>query len=637
MHRLYEAPGLDENMLGWRQLIKIQRSWFGKPNCFAFYFKTECGFQVAVVARQPAILATDDCYLQVSSKHWLTKFGNMKIINAFTGRSLRFEINDQITNDFYAHVECGQETNVDKSDKILQLCKKQPELGGYQINDKFHDWLVSRQRYWGTPIPTIECKDCGIQPVPDQCLPVQLPEIDQTQASQNKKEVDQNENSLTSRLKELAPESWLHTNCPQCGQAAVRETDTFDTFVDSSWYFLRYASLPSSRLPFEIVPNSRPVWLYLGGSEHASGHLFYARFVYHFLRVHGFLPGTDERSEPFQRILFQGMVNSRTFAHQGKYITQEEAKQLVQGGQVKKKHIVTRFEKMSKSKANGVDPLFLLDKYGMDATRYCVLGATSSQKTRNWQSEQSEFYSGMRTLRKLILTIEQFIYGRQIEMEKSRAPVVRRFTMRKVKEPETVDTILKAFQTVRNLTVRDVTIAFEFDLKPGAASKRLQEMLDFVRKQSLTQPVGLHPVYQRCLADLLVMFSPILPHLCEELWTGLRDHMNWDQLKDFDYRQEKLCCEQPWPQMDAYFEKCIQLSWLPENGKHMQRLQIPVDKQILVEDRRTLLEGIVRKTLEERDDLQTLKVQRLSIYPQLHCDVLLVSPDYVQENEFDED
>ena len=168
--------------------------------------------------------------------------------------------------------------------------------------------------------------------------------------------------------------------------------NTLDTFVDSSWYFLRYASEPKIYEPYNLVNCKDPVWLYLGGSEHCKGHMFYSRFIYSFLKEKGLL--NSDHAEPFDKILFLGMVNGKTLNYQGKYLKEDDVEKLVEEGKLKKEDIRFKYEKMSKSKMNGVSPENLVKKHGIDITRYCVLGYTSSQKTLNWKGEKAEFNEG---------------------------------------------------------------------------------------------------------------------------------------------------------------------------------------------------------------------------------------------------
>lgn len=183
-------------------------------------------------------------------------------------------------------------------------------IGGYWTSAKLRDWLISRQRFWGTPIPIIHCSNCGIQPVPRNQLPVVLPTISQ---------MPEKSNSVLAENIE-----WVNTVCPKCQGEAKRETDTMDTFVDSSWYFLRYLDPKNQQEMFskEKAKKLTPVDLYIGGKEHAVLHLYYARFVNHFLHSLGLLP----EKEPFKKLLVQGMVMGRSYRIKGtgKYLPENK-------------------------------------------------------------------------------------------------------------------------------------------------------------------------------------------------------------------------------------------------------------------------------------------------------------------------
>ena len=180
---------------------------------------------------------------------------------------------------------------------------------------RLRDWGVSRQRFWGTPIPVIHCSDCGIVPVPDEDLPVELPDVPPGVDPYAMEVTDGD--ALTDPLQQLSPlsrfDDWLWTKCPQCGSRARRETETLDTFVDSSWYFDRYIDSQNCEAPFseERAGRMLPVDVYVGGIEHAVLHLLYARFVQRFLHSEGLLGVAPP--EPFKKLLTQGMVLGRTF------------------------------------------------------------------------------------------------------------------------------------------------------------------------------------------------------------------------------------------------------------------------------------------------------------------------------------
>jgi len=216
----------------------------------------------------------------------------------------------------------------------------QQKTGKHTITYRLRDWGISRQRYWGTPIPIVYCDNCGIVLVPDDDLPVKLPEKVQL--------------GKTTQNPLLSVTEWVNTTCPKCGGAAIRETDTMDTFVDSSWYFARYADAKNDKIPFdkEKADYWLPVDKYIGGIEHAVMHLMYARFFHKFMRDIG-LVSSDE---PFARLLTQGMVYKDG-------------------------------AKMSKSKGNAVDPQYIIDRYGSDSLRVFMLFASPPEKDVEWNDE----------------------------------------------------------------------------------------------------------------------------------------------------------------------------------------------------------------------------------------------------------
>lgn len=290
----------------------------------------------------------------------------------------------------YSHSELNEKQN--------QICDtaKQLNFGGYWTSAKLRDWLISRQRYWGAPIPIVHCPDCGSQPVPREQLPVLLPKVSH---------MPEKSSLLAHNAK------WRDTTCPKCQGHAKRESDTIDTFVDSSWYFLRYLDPKNDKEMFSAEKAKRmtPVDLYIGGKEHATLHLYYARFVSHFLHSVGLLP---ER-EPFKKLLVQGMVMGRSYRLKGtgQYL-KENMIEIVGKNytnysgvyrsysplfwiDLKKNKAVTKdsresvvisWEKMSKSKCNGVDPENLFKQYGIDTTRLLILADVAPTSHRQWNT-----------------------------------------------------------------------------------------------------------------------------------------------------------------------------------------------------------------------------------------------------------
>ena len=249
---------------------------------------------------------------------------------------------------------------------IVQKLRSE-NLGHTTINYKIRDWLISRQRYWGTPIPIIHCDHCGPVPVPEKDLPVMLPEV---------KTITAKGGNPLSQIPEF-----VNAKCPSCGSDAKRETDTMDTFMDSSWYFFRYLDPKNKELPFDPKLASRniPVDIYIGGVEHAILHLLYARFISKFLGSIGMFDGAKFKFEPFKQLVTQGMVQGKTYINpeNGRFLKPDEVELDTAKGHpiIKATGLAPQvsYEKMSKSKYNGADPNQCIAKHGPDATRAHIL------------------------------------------------------------------------------------------------------------------------------------------------------------------------------------------------------------------------------------------------------------------------
>ena len=339
------------------------------------------------------------------------------------------------------------------------------------VQYRLRDWGVSRQRYWGTPIPIIRCASCGAVPVPRDQLPVVLPEdID----------FDTPGNPLDRHA------TWKHAACPSCGAAAERETDTLDTFVDSSWYFIRFASQPKDR-PFDRAEAEKwlPVGQYIGGVEHAILHLLYARFWTRALQRLGEL----DFAEPFKGLFTQGMVTHETYrAGDGSWLSPDEVKRdgddwiQIESGQA-----VTpgRIEKMSKSKRNTVDPEPILAKYGADAVRWFMLSDSPPERDLEWS--------------------EAGIEG------------AARFTQRIWRLASTIDEATGADAALRrklHRTIAAVGVAID-GLQFNKAVAQLYELVNAIEKAG---PSADRNIAVRTLVKLV---SPMAPHLAEEAWSTL--------------------------------------------------------------------------------------------------------------------
>ncbi|KEF58076.1 leucyl-tRNA synthetase [Exophiala aquamarina CBS 119918] len=246
---------------------------------------------------------------------------------------------------------------------------------------RLRDWLVSRQRYWGTPIPIINCSSCGTVPVAEDHLPVELPKLDSSIQGQ-----------IGNPLDKI--DDWVNCQCPKCNGPAKRETDTMDTFVDSSWYFMRFLDPSNETEPFSSRSTEGivPVDFYVGGVEHAILHLLYARFIYKFLCSQGHISEKAGPAEPFQKLIAQGMVHGKTFSdpETGRFLLPQELELKGDLPTIKatgKSPSVT-WEKMSKSKYNGVDPSTCIQKFGADALRAHILFAAPVSEVLQWDEEK---------------------------------------------------------------------------------------------------------------------------------------------------------------------------------------------------------------------------------------------------------
>lgn len=327
------------------------------------------------------------------------------------------------------------------------------------VNYRLRDWGISRQRYWGTPIPIVHCPDCGPVTVPDEELPVELPEFEPTRG-----------NPLD------ATEEFVETECPDCGGKAKRETDTMDTFVDSSWYFLRFVSLSSTH-PFdsERANDWLPVDLYVGGIEHAVMHLLYARFVTKALSDVGLLA----HREPFTDLITQGMVQ-------------------LDG------------EKMSKSKGNVVSPQRIIEEYGADTARLFVMQAAQPERDFDWTD------SGVRSTRAFVERLHDLVIeytandGGAEEYNPDPDPDHEGDLDRRAAEHidrEIDATILTAQDSYESLSFVN-------------ALREIRELVGLLDRYQEYTPSRVQ-TFERGLSVVVKLLAPVAPHLCEELWAEL--------------------------------------------------------------------------------------------------------------------
>ncbi|MEE2746244.1 MAG: leucine--tRNA ligase [Pseudomonadota bacterium] len=394
--------------------------------------------------------------------------------------------------------------NVSEAKEAVANKLEQMNMGHREINFRLRDWGVSRQRYWGCPIPIILCPDCGIVEVPEKDLPVKLPKDVSFQKSGN--------------LLEQHP-TWKHVKCPKCGNEAQRETDTFDTFFESSWYFARFCSPNSgSGLDRAAVDYWMPVDQYIGGIEHAVLHLLYSRFFSRALKECGYMG----LSEPFEGLITQGMICHETYQDNlGNWLYPSEVVSL-NGKFVKANDrsavTVGRSEKMSKSKKNVVDPERIIDEYGADTARLFMLSDSPPDRDLDWTESGIEgawkYINRLwRMIRQPKVPLGNTADGPNGNLPTNDTPITR-----------------KIHQTI-SLVETDIE-RFHFN-KAIARIRELTNVLDTIdpKQKKASQ------IYRAGMETVTLLIGPMLPHLAEEMWKALG--------------HKRLVAEIPWPLFDS--------------------------------------------------------------------------------------
>lgn len=399
-------------------------------------------------------------------------------------------------------------TSTDASKKIIKELSEIGDLASHAETWRLRDWLISRQRYWGTPIPIIHCTRCGTVPVPINELPVLLPKIEDNVFK------GKSGNPIESAS------DWVDTTCPKCSHAAKRETDTMDTFMDSSWYFMRFVDPHNVSQPFspEAAEAYLPVDIYIGGVEHAILHLLYARFISKFLTSAHFWPsggGKENKAEPFRKLISQGMVHGKTYSdpETGRFLKPEEVNlddpllpKIIHTGQ--KPNI--SWEKMSKSKYNGVDPTNCITKYGADATRAHILFQAPVSEVLEWDEER-------------IVGIQRW-FGRvwrlTQEIQTSLEPIATKNSLTHLPPPSISTLTPSETHLWRQLQqcIISVTTSFSQTFTLNTIISDLMELTNTIQSHS---PHALPLTNYHTLNSLLRMLAPIAPAFAEECWETL--------------------------------------------------------------------------------------------------------------------
>jgi leucyl-tRNA synthetase len=417
------------------------------------------------------------------------------------------------------------------------------ELGGPRIQWRLRDWGISRQRYWGCPIPLIHCERCGEQAVPEAQLPVRLPEDLVPDGSGN---------PLARHA------AFVNCECPACGGPARRETDTMDTFVDSSWYFLRYASADQSRAPVdERVHYWLPVDQYIGGIEHAILHLLYSRFWTRAMRDLGLL----KLDEPFSRLLTQGMVLNHIYTRQPaagrrQYFNPADvAVQLDAAGKLRGATLVSDGEPvdyvglgtMSKSKNNGVDPQGLVERYGADTARLFMMFAAPPEQTLEWSDEG--VLGQARFLRRLWKAVHEHVTAGPAPAPGAAAAAALGGGAAAALRRQAHHTLQRVGDDIGRRRVFNTAIA------------AVMELLNAVARHEGSDAAA-HALRHEALEIAVLCLAPIVPHICHALWRELG--------------HERALIDEPWPATDpaALAQASIELI-VQVNGKLRARLSVP--------------------------------------------------------------
>jgi leucyl-tRNA synthetase len=401
---------------------------------------------------------------------------------------------------------------------------------------RLRDWGISRQRYWGTPIPIINCEKCGAVCVPEKDLPVVLP---------RDVELTGEGGSPIVKL-----DSFVNTACPNCGGPAKRETDTMDTFVESSWYFDRFCSADNDTTPGidrKKVDYWMPVDQYIGGIEHAILHLLYARFYTKMLRDFGVL-GVDE---PFTNLLTQGMVCKETMKCRNHgYLLPEEAeggKCIQCGGSV----TIGKTEKMSKSLKNVVDPDYLINKYGADTARMFCLFAAPPERDLEWSDQGVD--GSFRFLGRVWRIVMDYLE----DIEK-----IEPFDDGKELDGDLKLLNKKTHQTIKRVT-RDIENRFHFNTAISAVMELVNTLYQ-TKRPAKGDTLSLS-VIRKAVESIIILLSPIVPHITEELWEIMAGK---ESLNDT-----------PWPSYNEEVASEEEITIVIQvNGKVRSKIQVSADE-----------------------------------------------------------
>ena len=453
-------------------------------------------------------------------------------------------------------------------------------IGERKVNYRLRDWGVSRQRYWGCPIPVIYCEDCGALPVPEHQLPVVLPE-------------DVEFMGVQSPIK--ADPAWRKTSCPECGRPAERETDTFDTFMESSWYAARYCCPGADSMVDERVNYWMPIDQYIGGIEHAILHLMYFRFYHKLMRDEGMV----DSDEPATRLLCQGMVVAETYYQESPdgeihwinpadVEVERDAKGRAIGARMKEGGEPVEIggvEKMSKSKNNGIDPQGLIERYGVDTVRLFSVSDSPANQSLEWSESGVE--GAFRFLRRVWSQVMSHVEQGPCESLKVDELSAEEKEMRRL-----------LHETIAKVT-DDVSRRYTFNTAIAAIMELSNHLARFEAKSPQSRAV-----VQEAWMAIVRLLSPITPHITEVLWEALGG--------------EGPLYRASWPEVDESARKRSQVTLVVQvNGKLRARLELEpgaseeqaLEQALVIENiQRHIGDKSVRKVIHVPDRLLNIVV-----------------------------
>ncbi|TYO88869.1 leucine--tRNA ligase [Oceanicella actignis] len=454
--------------------------------------------------------------------------------------------------------------SVDEAKAEVARRIEQAGKGERKVNYRLRDWGISRQRYWGCPIPVLHCPECGVVPEKKENLPVRLPE-DVT--------FDKPGNPLDRHP------TWRDAPCPRCGGPAKRETDTMDTFVDSSWYYARFTA-PRAKTPTD--PEAVDYWMnvdqYIGGVEHAILHLLYSRFFARAMHKTGHLP--EKCVEPFEALFTQGMVCHETYrAQDGRWLSPDEVR-IVDGRHVEAATgapvEVGPSIKMSKSKKNVVDPTDIIDQYGADTARWFILSDSPPDRDVEWTAAGAE--AAWRFLQRVWRLTEDALPS---------------LPARGAEPPADPCEAAMALRRATHRTIAGVTA----DIEGFAFNKAIARIYEFVNaiSKAPAEGEGMGHARREALSALAQLMAPMAPHIAEEIWSALGE--------------TKLVAQTPWPKADpALLVEDTTPIAVQVNGKRRAEIRVPREASREEIEQMALADDNVRRFLDGKTPRKVIVV-----------------------------